>query len=190
MSQVCNSCLHEGSKTMKLNLGCGKDYRVGWINIDINPNHKADYHGDIRMGFALPPESVSYVLMNHVFEHLTFREGESVLRNMHEILEGDGTLEIAVPDLTQAMKEHLNGKHNPLEAPAIERIYGNQSTPYEVHKSGYTKESLTKVLNLHDFTITEDLSTEAEIRFKCKILPKASVLNVKNLITQSQHRKE
>lgn len=33
---------------MKINIGCGRDYREGWINIDISTDCKADEYRDIR----------------------------------------------------------------------------------------------------------------------------------------------
>lgn len=32
---------------LKLNIGCGKDYRDGWLNVDINHKFKADIYEDI-----------------------------------------------------------------------------------------------------------------------------------------------
>lgn len=35
----------------KLNLGCGRDYREGWVNVDISEEVKADFYFDIRTDY-------------------------------------------------------------------------------------------------------------------------------------------
>jgi len=35
-------------KEVKINLGCGEDYRHGWVNVDFNKEVKADFYADIK----------------------------------------------------------------------------------------------------------------------------------------------
>ncbi len=35
-----------GTHSLKIHIGCGNDYRAGWINIDIDTNLKADFYCD------------------------------------------------------------------------------------------------------------------------------------------------
>jgi len=54
----------------RLNLGCGDDYREGWVNIDINPDVKADIHRDLNKGLPFDDNSVDEVWCSHLLEHL------------------------------------------------------------------------------------------------------------------------
>lgn len=56
----------------KLNLGCGNDYRQGWLNIDISPEVNPDMHFD---AFSFPWKDLldghfELVLVNHLVEHI------------------------------------------------------------------------------------------------------------------------
>lgn len=63
----------EGPGRVRVNLGCGLDYRDGWVNVDWNPT------GELRVDKSFNLEetpwpfeanTVDYVLMSHVVEHV------------------------------------------------------------------------------------------------------------------------
>ena len=89
----------------KLNIGCGKDIRKGWINLDIVPLDGVDIVHDI-LDIPLPfkENSFDYILDKHVFEHIpplhakTRRDGFLVLvEELHRILNKEGVLEAIFP---------------------------------------------------------------------------------------------
>ncbi len=57
---------------LRLNLGCGRDIRQGWVNVDCVPlpgvDHVADFDG--KPVLPLPDDSVTYSEGSHVIEHL------------------------------------------------------------------------------------------------------------------------
>jgi SAM-dependent methyltransferase len=57
---------------LRLNLGCGRDVRDGWVNIDSAPlpgvDHVTDF--DSKPVLPLPDDSVTYSEGTHVIEHL------------------------------------------------------------------------------------------------------------------------
>lgn len=56
---------------LKLHLGCGKFYKKGFINIDINKDIKADEHMDVMKYLKnTKNESVDYIYSNALLEHL------------------------------------------------------------------------------------------------------------------------
>lgn len=57
---------------MQLNLGCGRDIRAGWINIDCAPIPGVDHVVDFDNKPVLPfdDDTVSYSEGSHVIEHL------------------------------------------------------------------------------------------------------------------------
>src|SRR5258708_8296282 len=57
---------------MRLNLGCGRDIREGWVNIDCSPVPGVDHVVDFDDKPVLPfgDDSVMYSEGSHVIEHL------------------------------------------------------------------------------------------------------------------------
>ncbi len=86
-------------KTNKYNLGCGKDYREGFINVDFNPTVKADIHCDL-LNIPVKDCSARYVLLKGVLEHIPADKLWKFLDEMYRICEPDATIEIVVPHYT------------------------------------------------------------------------------------------
>jgi SAM-dependent methyltransferase len=62
-------------ETMKLNLGCGHDYKEGWVNLDRNATVKADVYCELDNKFLvkfLPFEkdTFTHIYMSHILEHI------------------------------------------------------------------------------------------------------------------------
>jgi predicted SAM-dependent methyltransferase len=55
---------------MKLHLGCGRDYKPGWINCDISSDVKPDKVVDLEKKLPFKNNSVDMILANHVLEHV------------------------------------------------------------------------------------------------------------------------
>jgi len=90
---------------MKLNLGCGRDYKEGWINVDIG---KKDIQGrDIlidkgmdlnKLPYDFPNNSAEVILLDNVLEHLDNQT--EVMKELYRILENKGELIVIVPHYT------------------------------------------------------------------------------------------
>ena len=80
---------------MKLNLGCGKDIREGWVNVDWVDAPGIDMVLDISDHLPFPSNSVSEVLVSHVLEHII--DWEAVVIEIWRILKPGGTVKIIVP---------------------------------------------------------------------------------------------
>lgn len=65
---------------MKLNLGCGNDYKEGYINCDISPDVNPDKIVDLEKKLPFNDCSVDEIIANHVFEHV-----QNFIPLMHEI---------------------------------------------------------------------------------------------------------
>lgn len=81
---------------MKLNLGCGKDIKPGWVNIDRKPYPGVDLVLDLARG-PLPFQigSIDAILAHDVLEHL--HDWETVVLECARVLRPGGTLEVHVP---------------------------------------------------------------------------------------------
>lgn len=83
-------------KTIKLNLGCGRDIRPGFVNVDIEPLPEADMKHDLnRTPYPFKAGSAEYILMDNVLEHL--RDPIASIMECARILQPGGVLHILVP---------------------------------------------------------------------------------------------
>ena len=56
---------------MKLHLGCGNDYKKGYINADINRNYIADmYFNFNKFPYPFPEDFLDEIEKENVLEHL------------------------------------------------------------------------------------------------------------------------
>ena len=58
------------SKIKKLNLGCGKNYKEGWTNLDLNRKIKADIYANLEKKLPFKDDTFDYVYASHVLEHI------------------------------------------------------------------------------------------------------------------------
>jgi predicted SAM-dependent methyltransferase len=93
---------------IKLNFGCGSDYREGWVNLDIDRNVKADVYlkkGEKKLPFK--NNSVRYILADNVLEHLSPLAVKNLLKEFERILVPGGRLKIYVPHFTGILTKYL-----------------------------------------------------------------------------------
>ena len=87
---------------MKLNVGCGTDYRDGFVNID--GSHclsKVDKVIDISTESLLshfPRGEIEYILANDIVEHLFHWQATRIMREFYALLSQGSHAEIRVPD--------------------------------------------------------------------------------------------
>lgn len=93
-------------KYLKLNVGCGSIKFPEWVNIDIEPN--ADICADVTKGLPFSDNSSKFIFNEHFIEHITYEEGEKVLKDFYRILEKGGILRIATPDLDYIIDKYNN----------------------------------------------------------------------------------
>ena len=89
---------YAGAKHLKLHVGCGSNYKPGWVNIDLfNPT--ADVALDLRERFPFADESVSLIYSEHVLEHFEYpRDVRHILQECFRILAPGGVFSVGVPD--------------------------------------------------------------------------------------------
>jgi len=81
----------------KLNLGCGNDYKPGWINVD-KGSCKRDVAWDIEV-FPWPFEdsSVEIVLLKHMLEHISPTNFIPFLNELYRVCKSGAQIEIEAP---------------------------------------------------------------------------------------------
>ncbi len=136
------------TSVIKLNLGCGKDHRSGFINIDVNPIVNPDIVMDFSIESLLSKitmDSVDFILAHDIIEHFWRGDAIKLLKDCFAVMDFGGKIEFTLPDINAIVKR---SDFSP-EA-MIEYIFGmqhlNQGQQFYGHKYGYTRQSFTKLL--------------------------------------------
>jgi len=112
---------------MKLNLGCGRDIRKGWINLDIKKRQGVDVVHDLNeLPLPFDDNSFDFILCNDILEHIEYIP---LMDELHRILKKGGFLKIRVPHFTSSLNygdpTHLNQ-------------FSSRTFSYFVRESDYT----------------------------------------------------
>lgn len=149
---------------VKLHLGCGKRKRKGWVNIDIDEKVEPDIVSDVKDLAMFEDESVDEIDCCHLFEHLTYSDAVSALKEWYRVLKKGGKLSLELPNFRRCV-EILYENPNPFDwydekddvpqkyamggiygwIPAIKKIF-------QLHKYGWTPRTLTVELRKVGFT--------------------------------------
>ncbi len=80
------------AKSIRLNIGCGNDYRKGWVNIDFDKTVKADLYCDVRNGLPFADENVEYINLSRMLIYIF--DYQSLLDECYRVLVKEGKIEI------------------------------------------------------------------------------------------------
>ncbi len=80
---------------VRLNLGCGHDIRPDFVNVDFMKVAGVDMVVDLNGALPWQNDSVDYVYMSHVLEHL--KDPAYSLEEIHRILKPGAIAQIIVP---------------------------------------------------------------------------------------------
>lgn len=137
-----------------VNLGSGTNIVPGWINIDdfAVPNETKDFLRGNALNIPLKENSVDYILMDQVLEHIAMADVVSVMYEIKRVLKKGGRCVIIVPDFEDAINQWMSIKHNAFFNPLVyqylsEVVYGNQMHAGEFHKTPMCAGYLNYVCN-------------------------------------------
>ncbi len=118
---------------MKVNLGCGKNIREDYINLDIRFSPTIDIVADVC---ALPfkDESLDEILSLDIYEHISHQKSQELLCHWVSKLRNKGLLFIQAPSIDRIV-EYFLGSNNSLEMieTTIACIFGGQDYPRNFH---------------------------------------------------------
>jgi hypothetical protein len=155
---------------LKLNVGCGLEYKKGYMNTDAFDSSVADrMMSATQLDFA--DESFSQVDCNQVLEHLGAAQSIYALSEIYRVLEPGGSFLLETPDLLNAFKSFIKGDENSRKL-TMNWIYGLDA-PGMSHKYGFPEELLERMLRetgFNDIKITHvNLnSLQPSLRSTCK----------------------
>lgn len=147
---------------MRINLGCGGDIRKGYLNIDVRPLGPSVLQLDLEKQLLapLPDGCAEEILAKDVIEHISWRRVDDLLRDCFRVLKPEGVLLIQVPDMEAiARKVILNPGFQYGELKGWRAIsfwvYGAQDYPENLHKAGFTIQTLRELLESIGFRVEE-----------------------------------
>lgn len=161
---------------VKVNLGCGVNYKQGWINID-KFSIKADLHSDINK-LNINNESVDLIYCSHVLEHIPFTEEKIVWDEIYRILKFGGDLWFIVPDFLWVIQQMINAKdewnnfykitddildpqygfgfgpgNDIIHGELMTHVFGNQINEGQYHRNAYTIGKIKGISALYKFKL-------------------------------------
>jgi predicted SAM-dependent methyltransferase len=96
------------SKLPYINLGCGYRFHQDWTNVDfIKTNENVIAH-NLTQGIPFEDNTFALAYHSHVLEHFTRTGAVAFIRECYRILQPEGVIRIAIPDLEQIVKEYLH----------------------------------------------------------------------------------
>jgi len=148
-----------GKKKLKLHIGCGNVYKKGYVNIDVYNLTKADLKADAAK-LPYKDNTVDRIENYHLLEHLDRNERDLALKEWFRVLKPKGKLMIEVPDLVRNMEIFLKAPYHirweqyrkEFKHGRIQTIYGLGEIKGQLHKTGYDKERLKRLLQKNGFT--------------------------------------
>ncbi len=128
-----------------LHLGCGGNYRPGYINIDLFDLTVADM--GVHVAF-LPFEanSIRMIKAYHLLEHFDWVEVKYLLNEWFRVLENGGGVIFEVPDLESTIRQLATQKDIQSQTSTLQWIYGVNESGMR-HKTGFTYQILYNFLS-------------------------------------------
>lgn len=155
---------------MKLNLGCGKKHKEGYINIDIQ--EPCDLRYDLRTPMPFADNSVDEIFTEGSFISLFSykEEWERLKKELARVLKVGGKLEIECVDFEYVLKAFLNNTDGLRWTWWRQTIFGGQDNEYDFCKNGFTYEKLVSDLSeegMTNFTRVREGISDADIHLIC-----------------------
>lgn len=93
---------------IKLNVGCGRNRKDGWVNIDLS--EEADLQLDLREPLPFPDNAASFIYSEHFFEHLEYPgQALNFLKESLRVLQPGGLFSVGVPDTEGPLRSYVHG---------------------------------------------------------------------------------
>ncbi len=150
--------LARSGRPLWLDLGGAGPGRGGWVCVDMT--RECDLFWDLRLGLPFPDGRVARIYSSHLFEHLSFREGQALMDECLRVLEPGGSFSICVPDAELYIDGYLGRRELPEEYfgwdPAFNRTTRIDALNYIAYMAGehrymFDRENLVHILRAKGF---------------------------------------
>jgi predicted SAM-dependent methyltransferase len=134
---------------LQLHLGCARDRKSGWINVDL-VGDGADLFWNLLRPLPFADASADAIFHEHVLEHFDFAAALNFCSECHRLLKREGTMRIVVPDAEECLERYCRGELAPAQEPAVRRptaLLAAQELFFRFgHRSAYDFETLRLLL--------------------------------------------
>jgi len=155
---------------IKLNIGAGGLAGTGdWITIDTA--HGCDLYWDLREGIPFAENSIEVIYSSHMFEHLTFTDGQVLLKECLRVLKPGASISLAVPNALMYIEGYLGTRKLPADyfgwQPAFNSTSAIDAVNYVAymdgeHKYMFDQENLIRILEIAGFANVSERNFDAE----------------------------
>jgi predicted SAM-dependent methyltransferase len=87
----------------KLHIGAGPNLLDTWLNTTLQPLKAGSVYFNAIKPFPMPDASFDYIFSEHMIEHVTFPEGQAMLRECFRVLKKGGKIRLSTPDLERML---------------------------------------------------------------------------------------
>lgn len=94
----------------KVNIGCGKEPFVGWVNLDLEAGSGADILWDVTDGLPFADNSCAFIYSEHFLEHLPVQDGVRFLKECYRSLRKGGVARIAMPSVDEVIRHYYKNE--------------------------------------------------------------------------------
>ena len=158
---------------VKVEVGCGPSPNQGYIHCDIKYGDDVEY---VCCAWEIPfdDDSVDEIYSRHMLEHLTIKEFKDTLAKWLRVLKSGGYVDINVPDIEQHMIQFYKDGNSPISPyitnreHALAGFYGWQRDEHDVHKWGYTFNTLSELLTTTGFVDVERVFDPSYLNLRVK----------------------
>jgi hypothetical protein len=130
----------------KLNFGCGQDKKVGYLNVDMDPDSHPDLllrHGDVS---RIPRNAFRELYANDVLEHIPRQFTLQLLLDFSEFMTSDGKLILKTSSIIH-VADKLREKRTFADHHGWTIcLFGNQAHAGDYHHTGFTEVTLRTYL--------------------------------------------
>ena len=168
--------LHEliaSGRELLLDIGGG--YRSGtngWLTVDMS--NECDIYWDLRLGMPFPNNSVAKIYSSHLFEHLTYAEGQKLMDECLRVLKPGGSFSIVVPNAQMYIEWYTGTREVPPGAfgwlPGYNQTTGIDALNYVAYMAGehkymFDQENLLHILQAKGFenVVKRDFDPETDM---------------------------
>ena len=136
---------------MKLNVGCGRDIREGYVNLDFRDIEGVNIVCDmLKEDIPLDDNSVDEILAKDILEHFMLADTDMILKKWYRVLRPKGWLQIEVPNTMLNVGEFLAGttkcaKGQDIAERFSQIMYGKQDYPGNCHYQLFDEKRLQDV---------------------------------------------
>lgn len=138
---------------IKLNLGCGLDYKEGYINVDNRKTIKADIYADCGSDIGIEAWTVDHIVAYDILEHFPYRDRFNVFNYWISLLKTGGTIEIMVPNLSKIAHDYIDNLVSSQRT--IELLFGGQTYQENFHYCCYDGSLIKELFHNADIQLVE-----------------------------------